>query len=115
MASAVNDELVAANPARIVGAARATRVHKIKPATVDVLAALTAAMPERLQLMVLLASWCALRFGETIELRRRDIDLRAEVIRVRRVRCASAAPTKSAHPNQRPASATCRYHRTLSR
>jgi integrase len=34
--------------------------------------------------MVTLASWCALRFGETIELRRGDIDLSAEVIRVRR-------------------------------
>jgi hypothetical protein len=34
--------------------------------------------------MVLLASWCALRFGETVELRRGDIDLSGEVIRVRR-------------------------------
>jgi len=45
---------------------------------------LTAEMPERLQLMVTLASWCALRFGEAVELRRGDIDLSAEVIRVRR-------------------------------
>ena len=41
-------------------------------------------MPERLQLMVTLASWCALRFGEAVELRRGDIDLSDEVIRVRR-------------------------------
>jgi integrase len=82
--SAVNDELVAANPCRIIGAGRTTRVHKIKPASVDELAVLTAAMPDRLGLMVLLASWCALRFGETIELRRGDIDLSAEVIRIRR-------------------------------
>ena len=41
-------------------------------------------MPDRLQLMVTLASWCALRFGETVELRRGDIDLSAEVIRIRR-------------------------------
>lgn len=84
MASAVNDELIDANPCRIVGAGRAKRVHKIRPASVDELAVLTAEMPERLQLMVLLASWCALRFGETIELRRGDIDLSAEVIRIRR-------------------------------
>jgi integrase len=31
-----------------------------------------------------LASWCALRFGEMIELRRGDIDLDAEVIHIRR-------------------------------
>jgi integrase len=48
------------------------------------LATLTAEMPERLRLMVMLASWCALRFGETVELRRGDIDLSDEVIRVRR-------------------------------
>jgi integrase len=84
MGSAVRDELIAANPCRIVGAGRTTRVHKIRPATVDEITALAAAMPERLQLMVLLASWCALRYGETIELRRADIDLGAEVIRIRR-------------------------------
>jgi len=82
--SAVNDELIDGNPARIVGAGRAQRAHKIKPASIAELAELTAAMPERLQLMDTLASWCALRFGETIELRRGDIDLAAEVIRIRR-------------------------------
>lgn len=84
MNTAVADELIDANPCRIVGASRAKRVHKIKPASVDELAALTAAMPENLRLMVTLASWCALRFGETIELRRRDIDLIADVIHIER-------------------------------
>jgi integrase len=83
-ATAVNDELVDANPCRIVGAGRTNRVVKIKPATVEEISTLTAAMPDRLQLMVLLASWCALRFGETIELRRGDVDLSGEVIRIRR-------------------------------
>ncbi|MGP4058989.1 tyrosine-type recombinase/integrase [Mycobacterium sp. 4D054] len=84
MGSAVNDELIDANPCRITGAGRAKRVHKIRPASVEELATVTAAMPERLQLMVTLASWCALRFGETVELRRSDIDLSDEVIRIRR-------------------------------
>jgi integrase len=83
-ASAVNDELIDANPCRIVGAGRAKRVHKIRPASVEELGVLTAEMPERLALMVTLASWCALRFGEIIELRRGDIDLSDEMIRVRR-------------------------------
>ena len=83
-ASAVNDELIDANPARIVGAGRAKRVHQIRPASVSELGELTAAMPERLQLMVTLASWCALRFGETVELRCGDVDLSDDVIRVRR-------------------------------
>jgi integrase len=82
--SAVNDELIDANPARIVGAGRSKRVHKIRPASVAELGELTAAMPERLRLMVTLASWCALRFGELVELRRGDIDLGDEVLRIRR-------------------------------
>lgn len=81
---AVADELTDSNPCRISGASRAKRVHKIKPASVEELATLTAEMPERMRLMVTLASWCALRFGETVELRRGDIDLGAEVIRIRR-------------------------------
>lgn len=84
MNSALNDELIDANPCRITGAGRAKRVHKIRPASVAELATVTAAMPERLQLMVTLASWCALRFGEAVELRRKDIALDDEVIRIRR-------------------------------
>jgi integrase len=84
MASAVNDELIDANPCRIVGAGRSKRVHQIRPASIEELGALTAAMPEKLTLMVTLAGWCALRFGELVELRRGDIDLSDEVIRVRR-------------------------------
>jgi integrase len=84
MASAANDELIDANPARIVGAGRSKRVHKIRPASVEELTVLTEAMPERLRLMVTLASWCALRFGETVVLRRGDVDLSGVVIRIRR-------------------------------
>ncbi len=43
--SAVNDELIDANPARIVGAARTKRVHQIRPASLPELEKLTAAMP----------------------------------------------------------------------
>jgi len=100
LGSAVNDELIDANPCRIVGAGRAKRVHKIRPASVDELAILTAEMPDRLQLMVILASWCALRFGETVELRRDDIDLSQEVIRVRR----AAVRTKGAYMPSTPKS-----------
>jgi integrase len=93
MASAVNDDLAGANPCRIVGAGRAARVHRVRPASVEEIAALAAAMPERLRLMVLLGSWCALRFGETVELRRRDVDLAGEVIRIRRAAVRVKQPT----------------------
>ena len=41
-------------------------------------------MPDELRLMVLLAAWCALWFGELAELRRGDIDLDEHVVRVQR-------------------------------
>lgn len=57
---------------------------KVRPATLPELETITAAMPERYRLLILLASWCALRFGELTELRRSDVDLKAGRLRVRR-------------------------------
>lgn len=83
-ATAVVDDLVIANPCRIRGAGSTKRAKKIKPATLDELTRLVEAMPAKYRLMVLLAAWCALRFGELTELRRKDIDLKNGVIHVRR-------------------------------
>jgi integrase len=82
--TAIADELLDANPCRIRSAGTAKRSHAIRPATLDELDTITAAMPERYQPMVLLASWCALRLGELTELRRHDLDLEAGVVRVER-------------------------------
>jgi integrase len=82
--TATADGVVPLNPCTIRGAGSTQRVHKVRPATLDELATVVEAMPERLRAMVLLASWTALRFGELTELRRRDLDLAAGVVRVRR-------------------------------
>lgn len=84
MQTALADDLIDGNPCRISGASTARRVHKIRPATLDELETLTKAMPEPYQAMILMAAWLAMRFGELTELRRKDIDLRDEVVRVRR-------------------------------
>lgn len=84
LATAVADDLMTANPCRIRGAGQAKRVSRTEPASLDELATLVAAMPERYRLLTLLAAWCGLRFGELIELRGRDIDTRTGVIKVRR-------------------------------
>ncbi len=73
-----------ANPAKVRGGGSAERAKKVKPATLPELEALAAAMPVRHRLMVMLASWCALRFGELAELRRRDVDTDAGVVHTRR-------------------------------
>jgi integrase len=96
LATAVADELLAANPCRVRGGGQSKRVKRIQPATLAELAALVAAMPERYRVMVLLASWCGLRFGELAELRRSDVDAKAGVVHVRRgmVRTTSGRQVK---------------------
>ncbi len=82
--TAVYDGEVSANPAHIRGAGGTRRAISISPATLTELSLLVSAMPERLRVMALLASWCGLRFGELTELRRSDIDLSHQVVHVRR-------------------------------
>jgi integrase len=84
LGAAVQDQLIPVNPCHIRGAGNSRRVHKIKPASLDELEAIVADMPERYRLMVLLASWCAMRFGELAELRRGDIDVKNGIIHIRR-------------------------------
>lgn len=82
--SALEDELITANPCRVRGGSTVKRAKAIRPATLAELEVIAEQMPERLRAMVMLAAWCALRFGELAELRRQDIDMVAGVVRVRR-------------------------------
>ncbi len=84
LAGAVNDEYIESNPARITGAGTKARSRTAKTATPAEIETLTAKMPDRLQLAVVCASWLAMRLGETLELRRGDVDLDAGVVRIRR-------------------------------
>lgn len=67
------DEFLEKNPASIRGAGRQVRRKNLRPATPDELQTMVEAMPDRLGLLLLLATWCALRSGELRELRRGDI------------------------------------------
>lgn len=78
------DRLIDVNPCQIVGAASVERKSKTKLATLDELATILAEMPERFRPMIVLGVWCALRYGEVVELRRRDVDISAGVVHVRR-------------------------------
>lgn len=69
------DRIIDVNPCLVRGGGTVSRKVKPKPATLEELTIATAAMPERYRLMVPLAAWCALRFGELVELRRSDIEL----------------------------------------
>lgn len=70
--------LITSNPARLSAKTKnrvpASRVKgSIKPASLGELATIMDEMPTRYAAMVLLAAWCAPRFGELTELRRRDL------------------------------------------
>jgi integrase len=86
LTTAMDEEYIEANPCRIRGAGGTKAVHKVTPASVTEIETITAKMPEQLQLAVTCASWLAMRLGETLELRRGDIDLDSDsgVVRVRR-------------------------------
>lgn len=74
MNTAYQRDLIAANPCRVPGAGAARRASTTKIPTVAQVAELADAMPTpKYRLMVLLAAWCGLRFGELTELRGSDV------------------------------------------
>jgi integrase len=84
LAGAVQARAIDFNPCHIRGAGTSKRVHKSEPATLAELETIVEEMPERYKLMILLAAWCAMRFGELAELRRGDLDLKRSVVKIRR-------------------------------
>ena len=68
---------IGANPCNIAGAGNVKRVHTPRPASVYEVQAIAWEMPRQYRAMVMLAAWCALRFGELTERRRRDVRLSA--------------------------------------
>jgi integrase len=85
MRTAVVDGLIVSSPCRVDGAG-VERAAERPIASVSEINALEAAMPEHLRLIVPLATWCQLRRAELLGLRRMDIDLKTDVIRVEQSR-----------------------------
>jgi integrase len=85
MRNAVDDDLIIKSPCKVNGAG--TEHAAERPiATVAEIEALAQAVPGRLQLLIELASWCQLRRGELLGLRRRDVDMMHASIRIERSR-----------------------------
>ncbi|MFE1267271.1 tyrosine-type recombinase/integrase [Streptomyces sp. NPDC058758] len=81
--TAVDDELIRRNPCRIKGADHYD-VPERPVLTVAEVYAVADAIQARYRVLVLLAAFTTLRFGELASLRRRDIDLNRCVVMVRR-------------------------------
>ncbi|MER7816953.1 tyrosine-type recombinase/integrase [Streptomyces sp. NPDC096153] len=83
MSTAVDDELIRRNPCRVKGADRYD-VPERPVLTVPEVYAVAEAIAPRYRLLVLLAAFTTLRFGELASLRRRDVDLAGRVVLVQR-------------------------------
>lgn len=81
--TAVDDDVLARNPCRIRGAQNEPTPERPVLSAQQVLQ-LAAAMPARFSAMVLVAAFGSLRWGEAAALRRRDVDLDAGSVHVRR-------------------------------
>lgn len=90
MNSAVDEGLISASPVHLRGAGYAPKRRQLEPASLQELDVIVANMPEQHRLQVLLASWCAMRYGEIAELRRKDVrisrkaDAATGTVRIRR-------------------------------
>lgn len=82
-ATAVDDDLIRRNPCRIKGAGQ-DKAEERPTASLGQVFAIAEAIQPRYRLMILLATFAQLRFGELVALQRSSIDLEAMELRVRR-------------------------------
>lgn len=80
--TAVDDELIRRNPCRIPGAGL-ERAAERPTATVDQVFTLADTVPGRFRVLILLAAFTSLRYGELAALRRNDFDPRCKTVTVR--------------------------------
>lgn len=81
--TAVDDGLIRRNPCRIKGAAAGLSPERPVVAVRQIFD-LAAAVGPRYRALVLLAAFCSLRWGELAALRRRDLDLETQTVRIER-------------------------------
>lgn len=82
MKDAVDDELIEQNPCRLKTAGKPKPAHRGEALTVAQVLAYLDAVPEHRRLPLMTAAWCGLRSGEVRGLRRRDVDLKGNVLHV---------------------------------
>jgi integrase len=84
--TAVEDKAATENPCQIKSAGKPPKPRDVKPLTPAELVKVAESAPEAYRAAVPVAAWCGLRFGELIELRRKDVHTEGDriVLRIRR-------------------------------
>ncbi len=84
--SAMADQMITVNPCQIASAGKPPKPRDVKPLTPAELVKVAESVPHQYRAAVAVAAWCGLRFGELIELRRKDVhdDGTLMVLKIRR-------------------------------
>lgn len=96
--AAVDEGVISETPAKVRGAGQYERKREGRALTVAEVTALAAKVPEDRQLAIQLAAYCALRPGEVLGLRRRDVDIRAHALNIRETASAVHASSGRVGP-----------------
>jgi integrase len=92
--TAREDKLITENPCQIKTAGRPSKPREVQALTPAELDKVAEALPETYRAAVPLAAWCGLRFGELIELRRKDVHVAGNRTTLRIRRAATVAGNK---------------------
>jgi integrase len=84
--TAIEDKILTENPCQIKSAARLSKPRDVQALTPAELTVVAKSVPEHYRAAVHVAAWCGLRFGELIELRRKDVHTVGDymVLKIRR-------------------------------
>jgi integrase len=84
--TAVEDKAATENPCQIKSAGKPPKPRDVRPLTPAELVTVAESAPEAYRAAVPVAAWCGLRFGELIELRRKDVHAEGDriVLSIRR-------------------------------
>lgn len=92
--TALEDKVVTENPCQIKTAGKPPKPRDVKPLTPAELETVALSAPERYRVAVPVAAWCGLRFGELIELRRKDVHDDGERVTLKVRRAATLVNNK---------------------
>lgn len=94
--TAVEDKAATENPCQIKSAGKPPKPRDVQPLTPAELVKVAEKVPERYRAAVPVAAWCGLRFGELIELRRKDVHDDGERMTLKIRRAATVVHNKDA-------------------
>ncbi|QEN13460.1 tyrosine-type recombinase/integrase [Mycolicibacterium sp. ELW1] len=93
-ATAVEDKAATENPCQIKSAGKPPKARDVKPLTPAELDTVAQSAPEAYRVAVPVAAWCGLRFGELVELRRKDVHDDGERVTLKIRRAATRVDNK---------------------